>query len=114
MITDELGKQLHDKYTRGIPLSSDEQEQLENWYEYHDNLEQVVFDTALHTKMKEYQQTIADQGQKKLWDQIEASFIHLAKMTKRIQEIAAENDILRQEVSRLRAQVGLLPIQQAA
>ena len=110
---DKLGKQLHDKYTRGIQLSSDEQEQLESWYEYHDNLEQVVFDTALHTKMNDYRQMSSDQAQETLWMQIEASFMHLVKMTKRIQEIAAENEMLRQEVNQLRIQAKLSPMQQA-
>lgn len=33
MISDELGQKLHDRATRGEPLTAEEQEQLRRWYE---------------------------------------------------------------------------------
>lgn len=33
MISDDLGKALHDKATRGLPLSDGEQAQLQVWYD---------------------------------------------------------------------------------
>ncbi|MEM7532516.1 MAG: hypothetical protein AAF639_10085 [Chloroflexota bacterium] len=108
MITDELGQALHDRSTRGISLSDEEQTQLERWYEYHDKLERQRFSAVMHMKSE-------DTTTEKLRSQIEATLVQLAAMTKRIQEIAAENEVLRQEVRRLRAQViSSSPIQQAA
>lgn len=39
MISDDLGKQLHDKATRGLALTRSEQTQLEAWYELQDQVE---------------------------------------------------------------------------
>ena len=83
MITDELGQALHDKSTRGGTLSSEESKQLENWYNYHDNLERQRFSAVMHMKSQ-------DTTTEKLRSQIEATLMQLGAMTKRIQEIAAE------------------------
>ena len=44
MISEELGTQLHDRLTRGQPLSAEEMEQLQAWYAQNDqeDLAQVV------------------------------------------------------------------------
>ena len=39
MPTETLPAQLHDKATRGIPLSADEQAELDAWYAEHDRIE---------------------------------------------------------------------------
>lgn len=39
MVPDELGKQLHDRVTRGEALTAEEQAQLEDWYATQDRAE---------------------------------------------------------------------------
>ena len=39
MVSDELGKQLHDRATRGEALSPEEQAQLKDWYATQDRAE---------------------------------------------------------------------------
>lgn len=94
MISDDLGKILHDKSTRGEVLSNEEQIQLERWYAYQDNLESNILVAAPVEK------SIA-----KLQSQIGEGLTQLISTTKRIQEIASENEILRQEINSLRRQL---------
>ena len=94
MISNDLGKDLHDRSTRGEPLSDDEQGQLDRWYEYQDNLEDNILGTGAEKK------TIT-----KLQSQIEVALTQLIAITNRIQEVASENEILRQEISSLRHQL---------
>ncbi len=39
MISDQITKQLHDRFTRGQPLSLEEQSLLETWYALQDQVE---------------------------------------------------------------------------
>ena len=94
MISDDLGKVLHDRSTRGEALSDEEQLQLERWYEDQDNLERNILVTTPDEK------TIA-----KLQAQIEAALTQLISITTRIQEVASENELLRQEINSLRHQL---------
>jgi len=50
MISNDLGKDLHDRVTRGEQLSDDEQGQLDSWYEYQDNLEVNILGTSAEKK----------------------------------------------------------------
>lgn len=94
MISDDLGKVLHDRSTRGEALSDEEQLQLERWYEDQDNLESNILVTTPDEK------TIA-----KLQAQIEVALNQLISITNRIQEVASENELLRQEINSLRHQL---------
>ena len=94
MISNDLGKDLHDRLTRGEQLSDDEQGQLDSWYEYQDNLEDNILGTGAEKK------TIT-----KLQSQIEVALTQLIAITNRIQEVATENETLRQEISSLRHQL---------
>jgi len=94
MISDDLGKALHDRLTRGEQLSDEEQGQLESWYEYHDKLESNILGTTAEKK------TIV-----KLQSQIEAALTQLIAITNRLQEVASENEMLRQEINNLRHQL---------
>lgn len=94
MITDDLGKILHDKFTRGEPLSDEEQSQLTKWYEAQDNLESDILDTAWGKKNND-----------SLQSQIETALTQLTAITQRIQDVATENEALRQEITRLRHQL---------
>ena len=39
MISDKAAKRLHDKATRGLSLSAEEQSQLGNWHSFQDSIE---------------------------------------------------------------------------
>jgi hypothetical protein len=94
MISDEQGQLLHDKATRGDELSADEHSQLQTWYEAQDKLEAVSLGTALETD------TVAS-----LQPKIDIALKQLTAITSHIQDVAAENKILRQEINRLRHQL---------
>jgi peptidoglycan hydrolase CwlO-like protein len=94
MIPDTHGRQLHDRATRGEALSVEERTQLEEWYAHHDR------DEAHDLGLEKTQRRASD-----LQAQIDAALAQLTTLTKRIQEIAAENDALRQEIAALRRQV---------
>jgi septal ring factor EnvC (AmiA/AmiB activator) len=94
MISDDLGKILHDRSTWGEALSAEDQIQLESWYEDQDNLESNILVT-----------TVAEKTIAKLQAQIEGVLTQLINITKRIQEVASENEILRQEINSLRHQL---------
>jgi hypothetical protein len=42
MISDDTVKQLHDRFTRGEPLSAEEQARLEEWYAEQDTAENHI------------------------------------------------------------------------
>jgi hypothetical protein len=94
MISDNLGKQLHDRATRDEELSAEEQAQLEEWYATQDRAEAE----ALGLTVKETAITT-------LQAQIDSALTQVATVTKRIHEIASENEVLRRETAALRRQL---------
>jgi peptidoglycan hydrolase CwlO-like protein len=103
MISDDLGQQLHDRSTRGEILSADEQAQLEEWYASQDQAESGTLGlTAVEPTLS------------RLQAQVDAALIQLTTVTKRIQDIAAENESLRREIATLRRQLANLPASQPA
>ena len=94
MTSDTLGRMLHDRSTRGETLSVDEQTQLETWYEQQDTLEGDILGTSSQ-----------DEAKIKLQSEVEAALIQLTAITKRIQDVAAENKLLRQEINVLHRQL---------
>jgi len=94
MISDELAKQLHDKSTRGKSLSSEEQSLLEQWYAFQDDAETQT----LAKSSDESRITI-------LQTQVNTAFIQLMTVTKRIQEMMAENETLKGEIIQLHNQL---------
>ena len=94
VVDDELGRQLHDRATRGEDLSKEDQILLDEWYEAQDRAEMKVLNLAATDEAK----TI------KLQKEIDSVLIQLRTATKRIQEITRENDVLRQEITRMRYQ----------
>ncbi|MDQ1301467.1 MAG: hypothetical protein QG637_1389 [Chloroflexota bacterium] len=94
MIRDDSAKQLHDRATRGDELLDEEQKQLESWYASQDLLERKTLRLAAREK------TVAA-----LPSQVDAILAQLTSGTKRIQEVAVENEVLRREIAALRRQL---------
>ena len=94
MISDEIGKQLHDRLSRGETLSAAEQAQLTAWYATQDAAEaDLLYQPAIETDLEPLQR------------QIDIASAQLTAVTERIQQVTAENSILRQEITRLRQQL---------
>ena len=86
MTTGDKRRELHDKATRGKELSGEEKQQLENWYSQQDRMESEAL-----------QQTTQESLLVGLQSQIEAALAQLVKLTGRIQEVASENEKIRNE-----------------
>jgi peptidoglycan hydrolase CwlO-like protein len=89
MVSDELGKQLHDRATRGETLSAQERASLETWYAAQDRVEMDVLDLTTPETV-----TI-------LQAQVDSVLQQLETAARRIQELAQENDRLRDEITTL-------------
>jgi peptidoglycan hydrolase CwlO-like protein len=89
MVSDELGKQLHDRATRGEALSAQERASLETWYAAQDRAEMDALDLTTP-------ETVAI-----LQAQVDSVLEQLETAAKRIQELAQENDRLRGEIATL-------------
>ena len=101
MVSDDLGRQLHDRATRGELLSAEEQPLLKNWYALQDSAES----DALNLN----KDTLAT-----LQTQVEEALTQLTIVTKRIQEVASENKALKREIVELRRQLVYQPTVQLA
>jgi len=88
MDANQLGMHLHDRSTRGESLTPEETLILETWYAQQDAIEheQLIPQTASTANLAALQ------------IQIETSLSQLTSVTQRIQQIASENDTLRQRV----------------
>ncbi|HZS07255.1 MAG TPA: hypothetical protein VFD58_20630 [Blastocatellia bacterium] len=84
MIDDELGKELHDRATRGQFLSAEEREQLQTWYEGKDLAGDG--ETSLATAYSE----MTD-----LEDEAANRLVDIAETMERIHKLARENEELR-------------------
>ena len=89
MVSDELGKQLHDRATRGEALSAQERASLETWYAAQDRVEMDALDLTTPETV-----TI-------LQAQVDSVLEQLETAARRIQELAQENDRLRGEIATL-------------
>ena len=94
MIETLTGQQLHSRFTQGEKLSADERSQLDEWYAAQDRIE-----------TNQITQAQPSRSSVDLQSQIDATLAQLAVVTKRMQELTVENEMLRQEVLLLRRQV---------
>lgn len=94
MIADNLGIVLHDKATRGLPLTVSEQLQLEQWYAEQDQAEALM--------LAPNQSSLVNM---QLQAKVDNTLQQLVSLAKRMQEIVLENQILRQEITTLRQQL---------
>lgn len=93
MVSDELGKQLHDRATRGEALSIEERAQLEAWYAEKDRAEVLL------------QRTASSVSQTSLQTEIDSVLHQITSAAQRIQDIAHQNELLRGEIARFRRQL---------
>lgn len=94
MIDNETEKQLHERSSRGESLTSTEQAQLAAWYAAQDLTEADL----LHPLVIEVDLPL-------LQRQVDVASTQLMAITERIQQVAAENNALRQEITRLQQQL---------
>jgi hypothetical protein len=76
MISDELGRQLHDRSTRGESLSIEEEQQLNSWYDQQDEIESRLI----------LSRVTPGRDLSELQTQIEASLSELESVLHRIQK----------------------------
>jgi hypothetical protein len=87
MVYDNMIQQLHDNSTRGKPLSLEEQSLLEQWYAFQETAENTTLVNTLQT-------------------QEDNALTQLIRVTtKRVQELTAENELLKHEIIELRRQL---------
>ncbi len=96
MIIDDATRALHDKSTRGAPLSEEEQAQLEQWYAAHDAEHVILSSGAPSSALPELQ------------TEVTAVLERCVTLAQRIQELVHDNDVLRRDVAQLRQQVARL------
>jgi predicted nucleic acid-binding Zn-ribbon protein len=94
MVYDNMIQQLHDKYTRGKPLSLEEQSLLEKWYAYQDTAENNTLVNSIDENRLNTLQT-----------QVDNALAQLMTVTKRVQELTGENEVLKSEIIELRRQM---------
>ena len=103
MSLDELAQQLHDKVTRGLALSAEEQARLEAWYTEQDRQERAVLGP-----------TGSSQRLATLHTQVETALAQLLTVTQRIQELTVHNETLRREIAVLQRQLPLAATREPA
>jgi peptidoglycan hydrolase CwlO-like protein len=94
MSTSEFGKQLHDKATRGMTLSTVEQEKLDAWYAQQDQEEGTLL-----------AQTSSSSTLTTLQTQVDTVVARLLAVTQRLQEIETHNEALRRDIAALQRQL---------
>lgn len=102
MLSNETGKTLHDKATRGKPLTLEEQNLLEQWYNEQDNAE---------SQWLKSNDSIKDQNI--LQKQIDTILIQIKSATDNIQRLTAENKLLKNDITKLHNQLSEKMMEQA-
>ena len=103
MISDDLGRRLHDRATQGEQLAAEDQAQLETWYAAQDRAEMEALGLAEMARNVTILQT-----------QVESATAQLTAISRRIQKTAAENAALRREINMLRRRLATQAVPQPA
>ncbi len=90
MTPDEMGVHLHDKATRGLPLSAEEQSLLAAWYARQDEGESRQLAGAG-----------APSRLTALREQVGSTLAQIIAVSQRIQSLNQENEALRKEIASL-------------
>jgi len=94
-MADEVNmKKLHDRMTKGEPLSSEEQTALQIWYDEQDRAEDSLLD-----------QDNADLDAARLREQLNAGLSEVLQAASEVERLAEQNEILRRENEKLREAV---------
>jgi len=104
MIADKTGKKLHDKFTRGVELTSEEHAQLEDWYTQQD----------IQEEQKLIGRSSDDALELKFQKALEYAHQSLAQLSKQLKETEQENNQLRAENRKIRQQLEKLLLRQQA
>jgi hypothetical protein len=87
MAPDDVAKQLHDKATRGVELTPEEQARLQAWYARLDEEEsQQLANTALPSELAALRQ------------QVQATLLEIIAVSQKVQALNKENEDLRKEI----------------
>lgn len=82
-------QQLHDRATRGLPLSEQENADLQQWYAEQDKVEMELLMGKTSTAVPGLQA------------RIDSALLQVQTVTQRIQTLTAENETLRREIAAL-------------
>jgi hypothetical protein len=94
MVSDEIARELHDRATRGTPLSAQDQAELEQWHALQDQREAGTLARA-----------VPPGDLIKLRNDIERALAQLGSVTQRVQALASDNEALKQEIATLQRQL---------
>ena len=97
-IDDELGVSLHDRATRGLPLSAEEEIQLQAWYDKWDQIEMEQL------KLTPDQAAAEEARLVQLRAQIEDAETQVTWLIESNLKVTRQNDLLRAEIEVLRQQ----------
>ena len=103
MANRDPGQALHDRATRGLPLSTEEQAQLDEWYK--------TLDREEHISMP---QTGDVDSLESLQSQVRSGVQQLLAAAERVQELTEQNDALRREIAALQQRLAHRPIARSA
>jgi len=95
-------RELHDLATRGIPLSVDQQAELDAWYAAEDLSEGLLLSRST-----------PDPVLARLRAQVEETLARVGTATRQIEELAGQNEALRQEIAGLQQRVAQMPVSSA-
>lgn len=84
-------QKLHDRATRGLPLSDTERAQLNAWYAQEDEAEARLLGVSVGNESTEVLQM-----------QIKTALAQVVAVTQQIQQLVVQNEELRQEVAALK------------
>lgn len=94
MISDDVGKLLHDRATRGQSLTAEERNLLNEWYRRLDEEE-----------ARQFAEAQAASTPNETRDDIDKLLAQLSLSAQRMRVLAAENDQLRREIEELHRQL---------
>ncbi len=87
MDPNDVGGRLHDRATRGVELTAEEQAQLNEWYVKLDSVESEMLSRPTSAQPLDA-----------LHAQVDRVMVQLGDVTQRIQTLSAENDAVRKEI----------------
>ncbi len=90
MISDEVGKKLHDKATRGVTLSSADQKRLKIWYKDQDDAE--CESLKLSTSLK---------SETMLQKEIDSILIKIGAANEEISKLSNHNKLLKKDIFKI-------------